>query len=82
MSNQNIFCSINNCHYWAQGNLCRADSILVTADTMSKNLPDMVDAPYAAQVAQTPVGQCSESCCKSFVLKGSFFQNVDGITKQ
>jgi len=82
MANQSIFCSINNCHYWGQGNVCCANCILVTADTMSKNLPVTVDAPYAAQVAGTPVGQCQESCCKTFVLKGSFDQNVDGVTKQ
>ncbi|HHU75890.1 MAG TPA: divalent-cation tolerance protein CutA [Firmicutes bacterium] len=82
MGNQNIFCSISSCHYWAQGNVCKATEILVTSDTMSKNLPDMVDAPYAVQITETPVSKCHESCCKTFVPKGSFSQNTDGVTKQ
>ena len=82
MDNQRILCSINNCHYWKQGNICGADCILVTSDSMSKNLPDQVDAPYAAQITQTPVGKSHESCCKTFVPKSSFYQNIDGILKQ
>ena len=82
MGKQSIYCSISNCHYWSQGNLCKAGSILVTSDTMAKNLAATVDAPYAAQVTQTPVGKNYESCCKTFVLKGSFDQNVDSVIKQ
>jgi len=29
-----IFCSVSNCHYYGQGNLCKAERIMVTSDTM------------------------------------------------
>jgi len=82
MANQSIFCSVNNCHYWGEGNVCCANQILVTADSMSQNLVQQVDAPYAAQITQTPVNMCQESCCKTFVPKNSFDQNLDGVTKE
>ncbi|MEG6521808.1 DUF1540 domain-containing protein [Desulfotomaculum sp. 1211_IL3151] len=78
----NIRCSINNCHYWGRGNRCHASEILITSDIMAQNLPDMVDAPYATQVTETPVAKCIESCCKTFVLKTDYEQNFDGVFKQ
>lgn len=79
---QHIHCSVNNCHYWAQGNMCHANEILVTSDGMSDSLPDRIDAPKASQVQPTPVNTCMESCCKTFVAKGSDKTNVDGIYKK
>lgn len=78
---QKIRCSISNCHYYGQGNLCQANEILVMSDTMSNNLPELLDAPQAAQVKQTPVAKGTESCCKTFVPRGSFQQNLDGVLK-
>lgn len=82
MASQSIRCSIVNCHYWGQGNRCQATQILVTSDEMSNNLPDSIDAPMANQVTQTPVGKSAESCCKTFVNKQSFKQNMDGVVKK
>ncbi len=79
---QHIHCSVNNCHYWANGNMCHANEILVTSDRMSDTLPDRIDAPMAAQIAPTPVETCMESCCKTFVAKNSPEINVDGVRKQ
>jgi len=80
-SGGNIHCTVNNCHYWSDGNLCRASEILVTSNTMSKNLPETIDVPYASQITQTPVNENKESCCKTFVKKNDFNQNVDGVLK-
>jgi len=79
---EKIHCTINNCRYWSNGNVCNASEILVTSDTMSKNLPASVDAPYAFQITETPVSKSFESCCKTFVLKTDYTQNLDGITRE
>lgn len=76
---QNIRCSISNCHYWGKGNQCQATEILVTSNTMAQNLSDVIDAPYANQVTETPVANSQESCCKTFVLKTELNQNFDGV---
>jgi len=77
-----VFCSVSNCHYYGQGNVCKAEKIMVTSDTMSHNLSPAIDAPYASQIALTPVGQCSETCCKTYVPKNDYMQNTDGIAKK
>ncbi|WP_240374908.1 DUF1540 domain-containing protein [Bacillus piscicola] len=30
---QDVLCEVNNCHYWAEGNHCAADSIYVISHT-------------------------------------------------
>ncbi|MEG3071508.1 MAG: DUF1540 domain-containing protein [Peptococcaceae bacterium] len=77
-----IFCSVNNCHYYGKGNLCQADKILITSDTMSQNLSANIDAPNAGQITPTPVAKCPETCCKTFVHKNDFNQNTDGVIKR
>lgn len=79
---QHIHCSVNNCHYWAQGNMCHANEIMVTSDTIADQLPDKIDAPKATQIQATPVDTCMDSCCKTFVPKGSGKENTDGIYKK
>lgn len=82
MAKQQIYCSINNCHYWGQGNHCHAESIMVTSNTLSQNLPSTMDAPMASQIAQTPVSKGIESCCKTFVLEGAYTAFEDGVRKK
>ncbi len=79
---QHIHCSVNNCHYWAQGNMCNANEIMVTSDTIADQLPDKIDAPKANQIQATPVSTCMDSCCKTFVPKGSGNINADGVFKK
>lgn len=79
---QGIRCSISNCHYWGRGNLCRAGEIMITSDTMSRNLSDTIDAPYASQITETPVSKSFETCCKTFVLNTDYNQNTDGVLKK
>ncbi len=77
-----IFCSVGNCHYYGKGNVCKANQIMITSDTMSQNLSSNIDAPYAAQINQTPVTKSPETCCKTFVHKNDFNQNTDGVMKK
>ncbi len=81
-SGRDIRCTISNCHYWSRGNRCSAGEILVTSDTMSKCLPEIINAPYASQITETPVNKNHESCCRTFVLKTDYNQNLDGILKK
>lgn len=77
-----VHCSISNCHYWGTGNVCRADQILITSHDMANNLADKVDAPLAAGVTGTPVSQCTDACCKTFVLNTDNAQDTDGVLKE
>jgi len=80
--NQEIYCSVNTCHYWDSGNHCKANKIMVTSDIMGASMPDTFDAPQASTAPLTPVNKCMETCCKTFVNKTSNQTNVDGVYRQ
>ncbi|MEG6615810.1 DUF1540 domain-containing protein [Peptococcaceae bacterium 1198_IL3148] len=71
MPQQHIHCAVNNCHYWAQGNKCVANEIIVVNDAFGNKQPDRVDHNMALQLSPTPAQTCMETCCKTFVQKGS-----------
>lgn len=78
-----IMCSVNNCHYWSQGNVCVANKILVTSDAVGSSADDTYDAPQASNAAPTPVNSCMETCCKTFAEKNKQNQfGVDGVYKK
>jgi len=79
--NQQIHCLINNCHYWANGNKCEANEILVTPDTFADNQQDSIDATMAKQLTPTSADSCISTCCKTFVHKDSDKKNADHINK-
>jgi len=76
-----IMCSVNNCHYWDQGNVCNASTILVTSDQTGESEPDDYDAPQSALSQVTPVDSCMATCCKTFVERGSDQVREDGVTR-
>ncbi len=80
-ANQHIHCSVSNCHYWTQGNICQANEILVTTDQVGNAQPDSWDAPQASAAPPTPAQSCMETCCKTFAAKGSGQNMVDGVYK-
>lgn len=77
-----IHCSVANCHYWKNGNICDANEIMVTSDSIGAQYPDDIDAPVASQVAASPVSTCMETCCKTFVPSGSKHEKVDGVYRK
>ena len=81
MNQQHIHCLVNDCHYYAQGNKCIANEILVTTDTFGENQPDQVDCEMASELSPQEAGNCLKTCCKSYVPKGSNKVNVDGVKK-
>ncbi|HHT37412.1 MAG TPA: DUF1540 domain-containing protein [Firmicutes bacterium] len=76
-----VYCSVDNCHYWAQGNVCHASEILVTADAWAAEAPDTMDASQHMEVPTASAQTCMDTCCKTFVAKGSDAVEVDNITK-
>ncbi len=66
-----IYCSIDNCHYWDQGNYCNASAIMVTSDSYANQAPEAMDAPKHAEFPQMHADSCMETCCKTFVHKDS-----------
>ena len=78
---QNVYCSVNNCHYWEQGNVCTASKIMITTDKSGADMPDTFDAPQASQITPSAVDSCMETCCKTFVAKGSPHMEEDNVYK-
>lgn len=81
MNQQHIHCSVSNCHYWKDGNLCDANEIVVVSDEFGANYPDSVDAGMSKSFAPTPVSSCMATCCKTFVPEGSAKIGADGVKR-
>ena len=81
MNNQHIHCTVDNCHYWKQGNMCDANEIVVVSDGFGEQQPDNIDATMARRFSPTPVQKCMDTCCKTFVQEGSNQIGADGVTK-
>jgi hypothetical protein len=77
-----IHCSVSNCNYWKNGNICDASEIMVTSYKIGDTMPDSFDAPQASTAPQTPVSSCMETCCKTFVQSGSPAKNADSIYRK
>jgi hypothetical protein len=60
---------VNNCHYWAQGNYCKAEKILVTSDRIGDVTPHTFNAEQADEISPTPAQSCMQTCCKTFVTR-------------
>lgn len=78
---QHIHCSVNNCHYWYQGNMCQAEEILVTSDQIGASYPDQFDCQQSKELSPTPVDTCMASCCKTFVHANSDMIKADKVKK-
>lgn len=79
--NQHVHCIINNCHYWAKGNKCEANEILVADDSFAAKQQDSIDATMAKQLTPASADSCMSTCCKTFVQKDSDQINADNIYK-
>ncbi|MEW6725115.1 MAG: DUF1540 domain-containing protein [Bacillota bacterium] len=84
MPNQEIYCTVNTCHYWGQGNHCEADKILVMNDSAGDSGADRYDANMAATMIATPAQTCMQTCCKTFVNRDetTATKQADGVAKQ
>lgn len=67
-----VKCSVANCEYWAQGNNCNANTIMIDVDQHAK-------ADYKAEFAGEAFGQghkdtaagVANTCCHTFTAKKS-----------
>ncbi len=73
MPNVEVYCTVSNCHYWADANHCAAEKILVTTDEIGEIYPETVDASETRQIVNqhgpTEAHGCVETCCKTFTAK-------------
>lgn len=81
LKGKEIYCSVNTCHYWKNGNICDANEIMVTSDSMGAQAPDHFDAPDYQSFQQTPVDTCMQTCCKTFAPSGRGAENFDGVRR-
>lgn len=65
-----VYCTVNNCYWWAEGNHCDASKILITHDDVGADYPDSVDSPDVQMIVsergETPAENCQATCCKTF----------------
>lgn len=68
-----VYCTINNCQWWGNDNVCKASKILITHDMVGHKYPDEVDSPdlqmILDEVGESPAEDCMSTCCKTFVSK-------------
>lgn len=79
--NQHIHCIVQDCHYWDQGNNCKANEIIVTTDSFAAKQPDRLDATMAKQLSPQTAGNCMATACKTYVPTGTDKINADGIKR-
>lgn len=69
-----VKCSVANCEYWAQGNLCSADEIMVEIDSHAS--ANKMKEEFAGEYGQNTdhqdhASKSSETCCQTFKPKTS-----------
>lgn len=57
-----VNCTVNNCHYWQQGNLCNADNIVVQSDEAGGFPP----SASLDNLNSTPADSKDQTCCQTF----------------
>ena len=69
-----VYCTVSNCHYWADDNHCTADRILITTDSIGRRYPEAIDASSVGDLVRqhghTAADSCMETCCKTFTPGG------------
>ncbi len=73
-----VHCTVDNCNWWAQPNLCVAEKILIVSDDFAKELSSEMDVEQTNQIINekglSPVSECYESACKTFVPRDKYMQ--------
>lgn len=63
-----VRCSVSNCHYWGEQNLCRADEIVIEIDKHSGShyKEEYAEELTAAGHHHDHAGSSSATCCLTF----------------
>lgn len=80
-TNQHIHCSIDNCQYYDEGNICVASEIFVVSDRTGAEKPDSYDHKMASSAPREQAQSCMDTCCKTFVPKESDKIKEDKATR-
>ncbi|MGI6037641.1 MAG: DUF1540 domain-containing protein [Limnochordia bacterium] len=71
-----VFCTVENCRWWTNNNICEAPKILITSDYVGDRYPENVDVHQVAMLVHetgtTPTDTCMETCCKTFYNDANF----------
>lgn len=61
-----VGCTVNNCKYWTNGNMCNADQIMIQNDMDGGFSPNS----KLNNLSPTPASTIDETCCQTFKNKG------------
>ncbi|ADL12673.1 DUF1540 domain-containing protein [Acetohalobium arabaticum] len=77
-----VHCTVENCKWFEEPNLCVAEKILITSDDFSKELPNEMDVEETNQIVNqkglSPITECYQSNCKTFVPEDKYDQGLGG----
>ena len=59
-----VRCTVSNCHYWSDGNVCAAEAILVISDEALPRIGKHDEE--IGEIGQTPARVSKETCCYTF----------------
>lgn len=61
-----VKCSVSNCHFWGESNVCRAEQIMIEIDSHSTaNLNEEFGDEYTSDHKDT-ANSSSSTCCLTF----------------
>ncbi|ACL69508.1 DUF1540 domain-containing protein [Halothermothrix orenii] len=77
-----VHCTVENCKWFAEPNLCVAEKILVVSDDFARELPNEMDVEQTNQIVSqkglSPITECYQSCCKTFVPRDLYDKGLGG----
>lgn len=59
-----VRCTVNNCYYWGDGNVCVAEKILVVSDHALTRIDEHDEE--IGEIGHTPARVSKETCCYTF----------------
>jgi hypothetical protein len=64
----NVRCSVNTCHYWGQGDVCRASDITVKNNMATDMDDDFEEGPAGMEIGilGSSAKTSGQTCCETF----------------
>ena len=76
--NSHVHCTVENCKWFSEPNLCVAEKLLVVSDDVARDLPGELDVEQTEQIVSQKglqsINDCAQSCCKTFVPRNKYDQ--------
>ena len=81
-----VHCTVDNCKWWGEEDVCVADKLLVVSDDFAEDLPNEQDVEETEeivnQMGRSPITDCTQSCCKTFVPRDQYDAGLAGTNPQ